>query len=249
MKSVLRALPLAALLVCSLVAYADKKKPTDPTRIVDSGSFGIFIHGRRVATEKFQIAQENGANVTRSELKVDGAGSKADQRAELEMTATGELRRYAWKELSPGKAEATVEPDNQDQFLVEHMVPSPNDKPIEQPFILPPSTAILDDYFFSQRELLAWRYLGSGCTPDANGETQCKLGKVDFGALIPRQRASVLVSMQYMGKEKVMIHGKPMELDRFNLVGDGIDWSLWLDNTHLLQRVVVNTDGTEVVRD
>ncbi|MGH9525005.1 MAG: hypothetical protein ACRD3E_20960, partial [Terriglobales bacterium] len=173
--------------------------------------------------------------------------SKADQKSELQLSSTGELRHYSWAELSPGKAEATVDPDN--QFLIEHMIPAPNDKPIDQPFILPPSTAILDDYFFSQRELLAWRYLGSNCSPDASGNTECKLGKVDFGALIPRQRASVLVSMQYMGKERVMIHGKPMELDRFNLLGDGIDWALWLDNSHLLQRVVITSDGTEVVRD
>lgn len=247
MKSVLRLLPLAALLVCPLLVHADKKKPTDGSRVIDSGTFGIYVHGRRVASEKFEIAQQNEGNVTRSELKVDDGGSKAEQKSVLELTATGDIRHYAWSELSPGKAEASVEPDN--QFLIEHMIPAPNEKPIDQPFILAPSTAILDDYFFSQRELLAWRYLGSSCTPDAAGQTQCKLEKVDFGALIPRQRASVLVSMQYVGRESVMIHGKPMQLDRFNLTGDGIDWALWLDNSHLLQRVVIASDGTEVIRD
>lgn len=247
MKSVLRLLPLAALLVCSLVVFADKKKPSDTGRIVDSGTFGIFVNGRRVATEKFQIAQQSDGNVTRSELKVNAGDSKAEQKSELELSPSGELRRYTWSEVSPGKAQAVVEPDN--QFLIEHMTPSPSDKPIDQPYILPPSTAILDDYFFSQRELLAWRYLGSNCSPDRAGNTECKLGKAEFGALIPRQRASVLVTMQYMGKERVMIHGKPVELDRFNLQGDGIDWALWLDNSHMLQRVLIPSDGTEVVRD
>ncbi|MGH9523212.1 MAG: hypothetical protein ACRD3E_11845, partial [Terriglobales bacterium] len=78
MKSVLRLLPLAALLLCSVVVpAADKKKPSDTARVVDSGTFGIFVNGRRVASEKFEIAQQNDGNITRSELKVNDGSSKA----------------------------------------------------------------------------------------------------------------------------------------------------------------------------
>jgi hypothetical protein len=247
MKFVPRLLPLAALLISLSVFAADKKKPTEPTRVIDSGSFGIFVAGRRVATEKFEISQEADGNTTRAELKVDDGGNQAEQKSVLRLSATGDLQHYGWQELKPGKSEATVDPDN--QFLMERLMPAPNEKPIERPFILSPSTAILDDYFFSQRELLAWRYLGTSCKSNPGGEIQCKLGKVDFGALIPRQRTSVLVSMQYAGREKVTLHGKQVELDRFNLQGEGIDWALWLDSAHMLQRVVIAADGTEVVRD
>ena len=248
MKSVLRYLPLAALLVSLSAFPADKKKPsTDPARLIDSGTFGIFVGGKRVASEKFEITQESDGSVTRSDLKVDDGGNKAEQKSELQLSPNGDIRHYAWNEVSPGKATATVDPDN--QFLIERLLPSPADKPIERPYILSPSTAILDDYFFSQRELLAWRYLGTSCKPDASGQSECKLGKTEFGALIPRQRTSVLVSMQYAGKEKISLHGKEVELDRFNLQGEGIDWALWLDSSHMLQRIVIPADGTEVVRD
>ncbi len=223
---------------------ADKKPPA--AKMVDEGSFGVFVGGRRVATEKFQIEQLADGNITRSELRVVDGGSNVVQKSELDMTSDGQLRRYAWSEISPGKAEATVVP--QDQFLIERLVPSPAEKPIEQPFILPPSTVILDDYFFSQRQLLAWRYLGAGCQP-ASGRTECKLAPTRFGVLIPRQRASALVNVEYAGKEKVRIRGEERELDRFNLTGDGIDWRLWLDQNYRLVRIVIASENTEVVRD
>jgi len=51
---------------------------------VDSGSFGIFMAGRRVGTETFTVTQSS-------------SGSK----------------RYEWKEVSPGKASAVVVPNEQ----------------------------------------------------------------------------------------------------------------------------------------
>ena len=46
----------------------DKTKPA-PTQKVDSGSFGVFIKGQRVATETFKIEQQNGASIIKSQLK------------------------------------------------------------------------------------------------------------------------------------------------------------------------------------
>ena len=240
-------LPLVTLLFASIVCIAADKKPQTPTKVVDSGSFGIFVKGQRVGTEKFEIAQQGDGNITRAELKVEDGASKAVQKTELELNGAGELRHYSWNEVSPGKAQATVDPDQ--QFLMERIVPSPSDKPVEQPFVLPSSTAILDDYFFSQRELLTWRYLGSNCAQNMSGQTECKLAKAQFGALIPRQRVSMLVTVEFVGKEKVTIRGQQYDLNRFNLQGDGIDWAMWFDNTHKLQRVVIASDYTEVVRD
>ena len=246
MKLAVRILPLLALLCASLLCSAADKK-NQPQTIVDSGTFGIFVRGQRVGSEKFEIAQQADGNVTRAELKVDDGANKAVQKTELQLSGAGELRHYSWNEISPGKATATVDPDQ--QFLMERITPSPSEKAIDQPFILPASTVILDDYFFSHRELLAWRYLGSNCGPAANGQIECKLTKTQFGILIPRQRTSALVTMEYAGKEKVMLRGQQVELDRFNLEGEGIDWALWFDGAHKLQRVVIASDSTEVVRD
>ena len=217
MKSVRRTLPLLALLAWSWLCFAADKKI--PANVVDSGSFGIFVQGRRVATEKFEIAQQGDGNVTRAELKVEDGPTKAVQQSELELTSTGELRHYSWNEISPEKAQMTIDPDN--QFLMAH-ISAAQAKPVDQPFILPPTTAILDDYFFSHRELLAWRYLGGGCTQKNPGQTECKLQKSEFGVLIPRQRAAVLVTLEFVGKEKVTVRGRVAALDGNRArVGDG----------------------------
>jgi hypothetical protein len=213
---------------------------------VDSGSFGIFVNGRRVATETFQIEQMGDSSVAKSEFKADEGGNKAVQNAELVMAANGDLRHYTWNELSPNKAQSTVEP--QDQFLMQHISAGPTDKPIDQTYILPSSTAILDDYFFSQREVLAWRYLGGNCRPDS-ASGACKLTRAQFGALVPRQRTSMLVNMEYIGRETINVKGQKRELSRFNLQSDGLDWGLWLDENHKLIRIYIAADSIEVVRD
>ena len=83
---------LALLLASSLAALAranaadkkDKQKAA-ANQTIDSGSFGIFIKGQRVATETFHIEQQNGASIIKSQLK-DTAGSDSSQKSELEMT-------------------------------------------------------------------------------------------------------------------------------------------------------------------
>lgn len=237
---------LLVVLVLALASPAADKKFPAGGKVVDAGSFGIFVNGRRVATETFSIEQFADSSVTKSELRVEDGGKIAQQTAELLLSSTGDLRRYSWSESSPGKAQAVVEP--KDTFLIERLVASPSDKPLEQPYILPPSTMILDDYFFAQRELLAWRYLGSSCRQEPGGNG-CKLSRTQFGVLIPRQRASVLVSMEYVGRESVNVRGQSRMLSRFNLVADGVDWQLWLDDNYHLIRVYIPAEVTEVVRD
>ena len=223
---------------------ADKKPAAAAGKMVDSGSFGVFVNGKRVATETFQIEQMPDSSVIKSEFKtVDG---KAVQTAELVIAANGDLRRYTWNESSPGKASSVIEP--QDQFLIQHINTGPADKPIDQPYILPPSTVILDDYFFSHREVLAWRYLAGNCRPDPRTGA-CNLPRAQFGALIPRQHTSMLVNMEFVGRETVNVHGQKRELSRFNLQGDGVDWGLWLDENHMLVRIYIAADSIEVVRD
>ena len=224
---------------------ADKKTAAPAGKMVDSGSFGVFVNGKRVATETFQIEQMPDSSLIKSEFKtVDG--SKAVQTAELVIAANGDLRRYTWNESSPGKASSVIEP--QDQLLIQHINTGPADKPIDQPYILPPSTVILDDYLFSHREVLAWRYLAGNCRP-APCASGCKLPRAQFGALIPRQRTSMLVNMEYVGRETINVHGQKRELSRFNLQSDGLDWGLWLDEQYKLIRVYIAADAIEVVRD
>jgi hypothetical protein len=244
-------LSLLLLFGLHLFAFHSKSKKNDnkaeAAQIVDSGSFGIFVNGRRIGTESFQIHQKEGYSTTSSELKMED-GSKASQEASLEILSNGDLRKYEWQELSPNKAKATVQPS--ETFLIERVTPQPGDKPTELAFILPASTSVLDDYFFSHREILLWRYLATACgQPSQN--SNCHIGKLQFGVFVPRQQTPSMATMEYKGKEKIAIRGVQRELDRFDLSMEGLEWSMWVDaaDNYKLQRIAVVSEKTEVVRD
>jgi hypothetical protein len=223
----------------------DKAKPAPP-QIVDSGSFGVFIKGHRVVTETFKIEQQNGASVIKAQLKETSGADGANQKSQLDMTANGELLRYEWSQDSGGSL--NVAPSN--DFLMEKTTVSGNGKPAEQSFLMPSTTAILDNNFFVHRELLAWRYLGSACKPEA-GDLKCQQGPTQFGALVPQDHLSMSVRMELIGKEKITIRGAQRELLRLNLSGEDFEWALWLDDRDQFKliRVAIPADSTEVVRD
>lgn len=225
----------------------DTKSKDAAGQTVDSGTFGVFMNGRRVATETFSIHQDSSGSVIKSEFKTDSGTEAAAQSSELQLTASGDLKKYEWKESSPGQSEATVEP-NQD-FLTERFRKNPLDKLQEQPFLLPVSTSILDDYFLIQREVMAWKYLATSCKQE-NGQVQCPLKQnAQLGTLNAHTRASSPVTVQFSGRQKVQIHGGERELIRLDMKSDVGDWTLWLDDQLKLQRIVDPASNTEVVRD
>ena len=234
------------LLASMAMAGKDKDNQKEPEgKSVDSGSFGVFMNGHRIATERFSIQQSSSGSVATSEFKTEVGVAQAAQSSELQLASSGELRKYEWKEISPGKAQAIIVPN--DNLLVERSTTNPQDKPEEHPFLLPTSTSVLDDYFFIHREILAWKYLATACKNDKGGP-QCPKQKVQFGALNPHARSSMAVSVEFAGKDKVTIRGKEQELSHFILRSDVGDWAFWLDDQLKLVRLVAD-GGTEVVRD
>jgi hypothetical protein len=238
------------LLVASLAAAAGKdrdKEKESAAQTVDTGSFGVFMNGHRVATEKFSVQQNTAGSTVTSEFKTEPGMQLAEQSSELQLALNGDLRKYEWKEVGPGKAHAVLMPN--DTLLVERSTNNPQDKEEEHPFLLPISTSVLDDYFFVHREILVWKYLASGCHQD-KGQIVCPQNQqVKFGAINPHQRSSLLVSLAFTGKEKIQVHGAERELNHFVLKSDAGDWSLWLDDQFKLLRIVVADDNTEVLRD
>ena len=232
--------------IAGRAASAEKTKEA-PGASVDSGTFGVFINGKRIGTETFSITQAPSGNVITSQFRTDPGVDKAEQSSELHISPTGELRKYEWKEISPGQAQATVTPS--DTFLVERATKTPQDKVEEQPFLLPSSTSILDDYFFVHREVLAWKYLASTCR-QLNGQMQCPVGqKAQFGTLNPHARSSMLVSLEVAGQEKLKLGAAERDLTRLTLKGDTGEWTIWVDDQFKVQKMSVPADNTEIVRD
>jgi hypothetical protein len=234
---------LAAFIFVVMAAFGKEKETAD--KIVDSGSFGVFNGGHRVATETFSIKQGAQGSTVSSQFKSEQGQQIAEQSSELELTPSVELRRYQWKVVSPEKMEATVEPN--DTFLIERFIAGA-EKQHEQNFLLPASTSIIDDYFFIQREVLAWKYLATACHQDTNS-VGCPLKqKVQFGTLNPHARSSMPVSIEFTGRDKVTVRGKETELNHFVLKAETGDWAFWLDDQLKLVRLLAD-GGTEVVRD
>jgi hypothetical protein len=244
-QSFLTAAVALSLLSSPAFSAASPKEP--PAQRVDSGSFGVFMNGKRVATETFSIHQSSTGSSVTSEFKTEAGVERAAQSSELQLSPNGDLQSYQWKETSPGESHALVYP-NQD-FLTERFSKSPQDKPQEQPFLLPASTSILDDYFLVQREVLAWKYLATACKQEG-GQISCPLKQpVQLGTLNPHSRQSTPVSVQYSGREKVPIRGTERELIRLDVKTEAGDWVLWLDDQLKLQRILDLTTNTEVLRD
>lgn len=195
-------------------------------------------------TETFSVQQDNGASTVKSHLQEAG-NSNAGQSSELQMMGSGELIRYDWNDAN---SSLVVTPKN--EFLLEKITTGASTKPAEQPFLMPNTSAILDNNFFVQREVLAWRYLATNCHSD-NGTLKCQQGPVEFGVLVPQDRTSMPVRMELVGREKVAIRGAEHELLRLNLKGEAFNWNLWVDDKDQfkLMRVQILDDNTEVVRD
>jgi hypothetical protein len=214
---------------------------------VDSGSFGVFQNGHRVGTETFSIYQTANGSVIQSEFKTENAPTQAVQTSEMQLTVSGEIRRYEWKELSPEKAESVVLPNN--DFLTQKWSAGPQQKEQEQPYLLPASTSILDDYFFVHREVLAWKFLGASCKQE-KGQVQCPLKqRAQFGTMNPHQHSSAPLSAEFLGREKVSLKSGQQDLLKLELKNDAGTWQLWLDDQWKVLRMSVVGENTEVVRD
>ena len=251
MKLYRRLFALAWVLTLAAAGFAAAKGKENEHegQKVDSGSFGVFMRGHRVGTETFSIYQNQNGSVIESEFKTDGAAEQATQSSEMRLSGSGEIRRYDWREISPGKSQLTILPS--DQVLIQKWTTGPQEKEGEQPYLLPPSTSILDDYFFVHREVLAWRFLAMACKQE-KGQVQCPVKqRVKFATLNPHQHSSAPGTMESLGREKVKMKGTEQELTKLELTTDSGTWYLWVDDhdQFKLMRISIVGENTEVVRD
>lgn len=242
---------ILAVMCLTVVAMAGDKKPAQKSKqaepvgtVVDSGSFGIYISGKRVATESFTVKQFADYSVTESELKLEDG--KPAQACRLQMKQDGNLQRYDWHVVSDvDKSAVLLQPEN--EILIQHIT-LPDLKTAEQKYLLNPATQVLDDYFFSQREILLWRYIAGNCRSGTD-KAGCILPKTQFGIIIPRQRLSALYDVQYIGRDKLTYKGAEGDFGHFKISPEGSEWHLWLNNEHRLVRISIPTENTEVLRD
>jgi hypothetical protein len=233
-------------LTASAAPLPKEKEKEHEGKNVDSGAFGVFQNGHRVGTETFSIYQTSNGSVINSEFKTENTPPDV-QTSEMQLTATGDVRRYEWKELSPEKGESVVLPNS--DFLTQKWSTGPQEKEHEQPYLLPASTSILDDYFFVHREVLAWKFLGQ-CKQEKGQVPQCPLKqRVQFGTLNPHQHSSAPLSAEFLGREKLTLKNGQQELIKLELKNDAGTWQLWLDDQFKVMRMAIVGENTVVDRD
>ena len=94
---------IAGVLLLPLFAPASDK-PKDAGQMVDSGSFGVFLNGRRIRDRNFFHSAERLRKHATSQFKTEEGTDKSVQSSELQLTPSGEIRKYEFKELSPGQS-------------------------------------------------------------------------------------------------------------------------------------------------
>jgi hypothetical protein len=234
-------------IAASAAPMPKEKEKEHEGKQVDSGAFVVFQNGHRVGTETFSIYQTSNGSVINSEFKTENTPADV-QTSEMQLTATGDVRRYEWKELSPEKGESVVLPNS--DFLTQKWSTGPQEKEHEQPYLLPASTSILDDYFFVHREVLAWKFFGQACKQEKGQVPQCPLKqRVQFGTLNPHQHSSAPLSAEFLGREKLTLKNGQQELIKLELKNDAGTWQLWLDDQFKVMRMAIVGENTVVDRD
>jgi hypothetical protein len=220
-------------------------KDTAKGKVVDSGTFEIVVDGKRVGTETFNIQDRGATNVTTSQIKVI-EGTKAEQASVLEMSSAGDVVHYAWREISPGKAQTSL--DVTPTAVVQHITMSEKDKQVDLPYMTAASTMVLDDNFFIHRQLLVWRYLRGNCTAK-DGKQACT--PVKMGVLVPAQHIMAVISLEPLGMEKMTIKGVERELLHLKLMSDDVEWGIWADpaDGFKILRFYLPSSKTEVLRN
>lgn len=241
----IRSALIATIVLSATLSFAGSKPAAKSGTVVDEGTLAIFLNGQRVATETFNIRQYPDSSITHSELRGEAnAQPPLRQTSDLTLRPDASLARYDWKELEPARTSAVVEPN--DNFLIMH-VTNEAGKTSQQSFFLTPAAFVLDDYFFSTREVLIWRYLASSCKPRPNGDG-CDLIRTRFPVLIPRRHTSSEIFVEFKGYDDTPLNGRPQHLRRFLLQTEGTDWNVWLDDHQKVLRISIPAANTEVLR-
>lgn len=234
---------LAASLFSAVLVMA--APPKDTGKVVDAGTYSITVDGARVGTETFKIQDMGATNVTTSQIKIT-SGNKAEQSSVLTMTSAGDLVRYAWREISPGKSETSVEVT--EKAVMQHLVIPGEKKATDIPYMTPNSTMVLDDNAFVHRQLLVWRFLRSSCSV-TDGKETCANGKL--GVLVPAQHVIAVMSIELVGVEKMQYKGAEKDVAHLKLTSDDVEWNIWVDpaDSYKILRMNIPANKVEVTRD
>jgi len=202
----------------------------------DQGVFQLFLAGRRIGSEKFEI--QSTADQTSAKAETEFQIEKGQKPVLIKTSSSLVLNAqlapltYSWSMKSPQASSLEADFRSKPAKLRYRTVTGEAD---ERDFSLLPDIVLIDTNAFHHFELLAARYrLTSG-------------GKQVFRAFVPQDALPGELSVEGKGKEK--IRGQSEELLHLVVTTDLAQIDLWLDDQRHLQRVLIGAAQLEAVRE
>jgi hypothetical protein len=208
-----------------------------PADLNDQGTFEIFVAGKRVGTENFEIRTgpkqiEGQAEVY---LRMEEDGKTIEVRTLSNLILDPQLRplSYSWSQKGAQSSQLTIDFRSSPARTRYKTV---NGQPDQRDFKLAKDVVVLDDNLVHHYQLVVDRY------------DRTKKGKQTFPAFIPQEALPGEITMEDMGPEPVSVEGSTLDLRHLVLTTELARIDLWVDNQDRLQVVSVPVAQFQAVR-
>ena len=204
----------------------------------DQGVFQLFLAGRRIGSEKFEIqsTKDQTSAKAETEFQIEKGQKLVLIKTSSSLVLNAQLvpLTYNWSMKSPQASSLEADFRSKPAKLRYRTVTGEVD---ERDFSLLPDIVLLDNNVFHHFELLAERYR---LTPG---------GKQVFRAFVPQDALPGELSVEGKGKKTVKIRGQSEELQHLVVTTELAQIDLWLDDQRHLQRVLIGAAQLEAVRE
>lgn len=199
--------------------------------------FALFVSGREIGKEKFNIASTRGHIEAQAEieLRVERDGKVLNFKTFPNLVLDSELRpvTYSWKQKGPQSSSLELDFRPSPVQARYRTVAGDVDK---RDFTLPKDVLILDDNVFHHYQLIVDRYkLTTG-------------GKQTFQAFVPQEALPGVLTVEDAGEGTVNVQGHPKVLQHLLMTTELTRVDVWVDKQQRLQLVSIPEVQLEAVR-
>jgi len=217
--------------LCALASFAQKSAPNSILQ-PDKGKFNIFVDGKSVGKEEFEIAPNGGGWVAKGSTEINtGEGQPAHVTGNLTLQANGAPMAYDWVSKSDKTNSAHIVFTN---GIAKIDLTVQGAQPYEQEFTFnSPMVVVLDNNMYHQYAVLARVYDWS------------KGGAQTLPVLIPQEITPGSITAEATGSAT---SGGKTYLG-LRVTTSDIEVLLLLDSSHRLMRLEVPASKVTVVRE
>jgi hypothetical protein len=224
-----------------LVAWACTGPPSTTAREAkpgrEEGEFRILVSGKEIGTEKYVIVSsaESASSASSLDFRNPAEGSqKVHFETKLDMGAGYLPRAYELKSDVDGKKGSIIGEFKPNEAFFEYASEAP---PKKSGLLVGNQYTLLDTNVFHHFIFLARLFdLGSG------EKTQ------KFQVVIPQETDSGTLRISEEGRATLVVEGKKVATHHLRADTGSLQLELWVDDKHVLHRIVVQDRNIEVVR-